>query len=46
MKVGERFQIEYDPDADLLGIFQFLERAWFEVVEIRDTEIKIKQVKP
>lgn len=44
LKVGERFQITYDPDADPTGYFAFLKTAWFEVVKIEPGKIEVKQV--
>lgn len=44
MKVGDRFQIGYDPEADPDRIFGFLKTAWFEVVEVGSTGIKCKRI--
>ena len=44
MKVGDRFTIEYDPEADPDGVFAFLQTAKFEVTAITPTSIKCKRV--
>jgi hypothetical protein len=45
LKVGDRFQIKYDPAADPLGHFAFLKTAWFEVVTIAPNKVEIKRAK-
>jgi hypothetical protein len=45
LKVGDRFQIKYDPAADPHGHFTFLKTAWFEIVSVEPGRVQTKRVK-